>query len=92
MIVILKKNPDKAQLDSLKAWLNAKGIDIHESAGVHETVLGLVGDTATIDINLIKALDAAMAVGRSIPASTASSAVRRSSSMSLRNSGASNPA
>ena len=43
MIVILKKDPDQRQLDSLKAWLKAKGIDVHESIGIHQTILGLIG-------------------------------------------------
>ena len=57
MIVILKKNPDQNQLDNLKRWLRSKNIDIHESTGVESTILGLVGDTKTIDINLLNALD-----------------------------------
>lgn len=57
MIVILKKNPDQNQLDNLKRWLRSKNIDIHESTGVESTILGLVGDTTTIDINLLNALD-----------------------------------
>ncbi|MBQ2603325.1 MAG: 3-deoxy-7-phosphoheptulonate synthase [Oscillospiraceae bacterium] len=57
MIVILKKDPDQRQLDSLKAWLKAKGIDVHESIGIHQTILGLIGDTTTIDINLLNALE-----------------------------------
>ena len=57
MIVILKKDPDQRQLDSLKTWLKAKGIDVHESTGIHQTILGLIGDTTTIDINLLNALE-----------------------------------
>ncbi len=57
MVVILKNNPNKAQLDSLVKWLEGKGIEIHPTVGVHQTILGLVGDTASLDINLINALD-----------------------------------
>ncbi|MBQ4382311.1 MAG: 3-deoxy-7-phosphoheptulonate synthase [Oscillospiraceae bacterium] len=57
MIVILKKNPDKNQLESLKTWLRDKGLDIHESVGMSQTILGLIGDTTGIDINLLNALD-----------------------------------
>jgi 3-deoxy-7-phosphoheptulonate synthase len=57
MVVILKKNPNQAQLDSLISWLESKGIEIHPTVGVHQTILGLVGDTASIDINLLAALD-----------------------------------
>ena len=57
MIVILRQDPDKAQLDSLITWLKGKGMDVHESRGTSQLVLGLVGDTTQIDIDLISALD-----------------------------------
>lgn len=57
MIVILKENPNKAQLDSLVDWLSEKKIEVHRSVGTSRTILGLVGDTAAIDADLISALD-----------------------------------
>lgn len=57
MIVILKENPDLKQLESFKSWITEKGISIHESQGTTERILGLVGDTTQIDIDLISALD-----------------------------------
>lgn len=57
MIVILKENPDERQLESFKSWVFEKGISIHESQGTTERILGLVGDTTQIDIDLISALD-----------------------------------
>ena len=57
MIVVLKKNPNPEQLDSLIAWLQDKGITIHTSLGAAHTILGLVGDTSCLDIDLISALD-----------------------------------
>lgn len=57
MIVILKSNPDQAQLESLLAWLRDKGLQVHTSIGEAHTILGLVGDTARLDMDLIAALD-----------------------------------
>ncbi len=57
MIVILKKNADKAQLDRLIAWLEQSGLGVHTSVGSHETILGLIGDTSKVDIDLISQLD-----------------------------------
>ena len=57
MIVILKHNPNRDQLDSLISWLQDKGIIIHTSIGAANTILGLVGDTSQLDIDLIAALD-----------------------------------
>ncbi len=57
MIIVLKNDPSKEQLDNLLAWLEGKGVQVNVSAGVSQTVLGLVGDTTKIDMGLINALD-----------------------------------
>ena len=57
MIVVLKHNPNRDQLESLITWLREKGITIHTSIGEAHTILGLVGDTSQLDIDLIAALD-----------------------------------
>lgn len=64
MIIILKKDPDPAQLESLVAWLREKGLQVHTSTGESHIVLGLVGDTASMDIDLIAALDIVETVRR----------------------------
>lgn len=56
MIVVLKENPNQGQLDSLIAWLEEKHIEVNKSVGTTHTILGLVGDTAAIDPDLISAL------------------------------------
>ena len=57
MIVILKKHPDEKQLNNLMAWLKSLNIAIHPSEGAAHLVLGLVGDTSVVDIDLLRALD-----------------------------------
>lgn len=57
MIVILKKNPDAAQLERFRNWLEARNVAIHPTVGMNQTIWGLVGDTSHLDINLIAALD-----------------------------------
>ena len=64
MIVILKDNPDQKQLDNLISWLRSMNLDIHRSEGSSTTILGLIGDTASVDIDLIKALDIVETVKR----------------------------
>ncbi|MBQ3169548.1 MAG: 3-deoxy-7-phosphoheptulonate synthase, partial [Clostridia bacterium] len=49
--------PNPAQLESLKKWIESKGIGIHESTGNSHQILGLVGDTSKLDMDLISALD-----------------------------------
>lgn len=57
MIVVLKKNPDPVQEENLIAWLKSLNIEIHPSKGMAHTILGLVGDTSVVDIDLLRALD-----------------------------------
>ena len=56
MVVVLKKHPDEKQLINLKNWLLSLGVSIHESEGESSLVLGLVGDTTVVDIDLIRSL------------------------------------
>ena len=57
MIVILKPNPNESQLENLIAWLREKDIQVHTSIGESHMILGLVGDTSHLDMDLIEALD-----------------------------------
>lgn len=57
MVVILKEQYNPIQLDNLLDWLKSLGLQIHRSEGTKHTILGLVGDTSTVDIDLIQALD-----------------------------------
>ena len=45
------------QLDNLVSWLKSMGLDIHFSKGETATIMGLIGDTSTVDIDLINSLD-----------------------------------
>jgi len=64
MIIILKQNPAPKQLESLKDWIKKMGLDIHISEGTHSTILGLVGDTSVVDIDLIGAMEIVESVKR----------------------------
>ncbi len=57
MIILLKPNPNESQLNYLIEWIKSLGLDLHESQGKMTKILGLVGDTSKIDMDLIKAMD-----------------------------------
>ncbi len=57
MVVVVKNGIDKAQQEHLVEWLKSMNIDVHESVGEFETILGLIGDTSHVDIDLINSLD-----------------------------------
>ena len=57
MVVLLKKNPDQNQVENLVAWLKGQNLQVHMSEGTTQTIMGLIGDTTSVDIDLLKALD-----------------------------------
>jgi 3-deoxy-7-phosphoheptulonate synthase len=64
MIVVLKKEASKAKQDQLIDWLKGMGLGIHISVGEYQTVLGLIGDTSKVDMDLIGSLDIVDSVKR----------------------------
>lgn len=64
MIAILKNGTTPAQTQHLVAWLKAMNLDVHISEGAHVTVLGLIGDTSRIDMDLLKSLEMVESVKR----------------------------
>jgi 3-deoxy-7-phosphoheptulonate synthase len=57
MIVILKKDYDQRQVDQLTEWLNSNNVETHLSVGKQKTIMGLIGDTSKLDMELIKSLE-----------------------------------
>ena len=64
MIAILKNGTTDAQRDHLITWLKNMNLDIHISQGDQVTVLGLVGDTSRVDIELLNSLEIVASVKR----------------------------
>lgn len=56
MIVILKQGTGDEKRDQLIGWIEKQGVRVDVSEGEYQTVLGLVGDTARIDAELIGTL------------------------------------
>lgn len=57
MIIVVKNSCEKAQFDNLLEWIKDLGLEVHISQGQTSTVLGLVGDTSRVDMDLIGSLD-----------------------------------
>ena len=56
MIVVLKHGVEAAKREQLIDRLEGQGLTIHISEGEYQTVLGLVGDTTRVDMDLIGSL------------------------------------
>lgn len=57
MIIIVKKEHDEVQLSNLIKWIKEQGLSVDMSRGLNSIVLGLLGDTSKIDIDLVRSLD-----------------------------------
>ena len=64
MIVVLKNGAAPDRQEQLISWLKNLGLQIHVSHGESYTVLGLVGDTSRVDMDLVGSLDIVDAVKR----------------------------
>ena len=64
MIIVVKNDPDKKQMDNLVRWIKGLGLDIHMSRGADTTIMGLIGDTSVVDVDLLRSLDIVESVRR----------------------------
>jgi 3-deoxy-7-phosphoheptulonate synthase len=64
MVAVLKPGVTQQQIDNLTAWFKSKGLDVHLSVGRYRTILGLIGDTSVVDIELLEGLDMIESVKR----------------------------
>ena len=64
MIAVLKNGVNEKQIENLCNWFENQGLRVHISEGSFQTVLGLIGDTSKIDIDLISGLDIVESVKR----------------------------
>ncbi len=56
MIVVIKQGTSEQQLEQFCKIVEAEGVQIHLSRGVHTTIVGLVGDVTRVNIDTIDAL------------------------------------
>ncbi len=56
MLIIMKKHAEEAALDSIKEYLITRDFDIHQSTGANRTIIGVIGDTATLNDHEIETM------------------------------------
>ena len=64
MIAVLKHGTTPDQLSHLVSWLQNMSLDVHVSEGQEVTILGLIGDTSRVDMELLNSLDIVESVKR----------------------------
>ena len=64
MVAILKHGTTPEQTAHLIQWLKHMNLDVHVSEGKEVTILGLVGDTSRVDMELLSSLEIVESVKR----------------------------
>ncbi len=64
MIAVLKRDTTPQQKEHLLCWLRSMNLDVHISDGEEFTVLGLIGDTSRVDMELLSSLEIVESVKR----------------------------
>ena len=64
MIAVLKSGTTPEQTAHLVSWLKHMNLDVHISEGKEVTILGLVGDTSRVDMELLNSLEIVATVKR----------------------------
>ncbi len=64
MIAVLKNGTTQEQTEHLVNWLKHMNLDVHVSEGQEFTILGLIGDTSRVDLELLNSLEIVESVKR----------------------------
>ena len=64
MIAVLKNGTTVTQREHLISWLKNINLDVHVSEGAEVTILGLIGDTSRVDMELLGSLEIVESVKR----------------------------
>lgn len=67
MLVVMSKKATESELEKVKQFLVEQDCDFHQSTGADRTILGVVGDTSSIERESLIALSGVLEVFR-IPA------------------------
>lgn len=64
MIAVLKAGASPERTEHLIHWLKEQDLGVHVSQGAFQTVLGLIGDTSKVDMEMLASLDIVESVKR----------------------------
>ena len=64
MIIVVKKQCEKNQLNNLMNWVKLQGLEVDVSRGENSTIIGVIGDTSKIDIDLVSSMEIVESVKR----------------------------
>jgi hypothetical protein len=62
MLVVMKKTATEGNLRQVKQFLIDLDYDFHQSTGANRTIIGVIGDTASLDRNALRHLPGVLEV------------------------------
>lgn len=64
MVIVMEKHAEESKIERIIAELSGRGFDVHRSTGTDQTVLGVVGDVASLDQREFELMDGVQEVVR----------------------------
>jgi DAHP synthase ferredoxin-like domain len=64
VLIIMKRSADEDALDHVKEFLINRNFDIHQSTGANRIIIGVIGDTDTLDTGQIGSMPGVLQVIR----------------------------
>lgn len=64
MLIIMKKSATEEALVEIKEYLISRNFDIHQSTGVNRTIIGVIGDTDSLDSTELERMPGVLQVVR----------------------------
>jgi len=64
MIAVIKPGTSVQQIESLLSWFHSRGLKTDVSEGEFQTIIGLIGDTSQVDVDLLEGLEIVESVKR----------------------------
>lgn len=64
MIAVMKQGVTDVQMENLLEWFKEQGVNVSVTKGEFQTIIGLIGDTSKLDVELIESLDIVESVKR----------------------------
>lgn len=62
MLIVMRKTATDHDLEQIKQYLIDRDFDFHQSTGANRVIIGVIGDTATIDRSALRELPGVLEV------------------------------
>jgi hypothetical protein len=62
MLIVMKKKATEEDLKGVKQYLTERDFDFHQSTGADRVILGVIGQTATIDRSELRRLSGVLEI------------------------------